>query len=66
MESFYYAFGERDLYVIAEAPDDVSMTAGLLTVSTLGGVATKTTVLLTAEEVDEAVKKTPMYRPPGQ
>jgi len=66
MEAFYYAFGERDLYVIAELPDNVSMAAIALTVSTIGGVATKTIVLLTPEEVDEAVKKTPLYRPPGQ
>jgi hypothetical protein len=29
-------------------------------------VRTRTIVLLTPEEVDQAVKKTPAYTPPGQ
>jgi uncharacterized protein with GYD domain len=66
LEAFYYAFGETDAYVIGEAPDNVSMAALALTVSASGVVTVKTTVLLTPEEVDEAVKKTPGYRPPGQ
>ena len=31
-----------------------------------GAVKVKTTVLLTAEEVDQATKTTVNYRPPGQ
>lgn len=66
LEAFYYAFGETDAYVIAEAPDNVSMAALALTINASGVAAVKTTVLLTPEEIDEAVKKTPSYRPPGQ
>lgn len=66
VEAFYYAFGETDLYVIAEFPDNVSMTAVALLVAASGAINIKTTVLITPEEVDEAVKKTPAYRPPGQ
>lgn len=66
LEAFYYAFGETDAYTIVEVPDNVSMAAIALTVSASGVVAVKTTVLLTPEEVDEAAKKTPSYRPPGQ
>jgi len=66
LEAFYYAFGETDAYVIAEAPDNVSMAALALTINASGVATVKTTVLLTPEEVDEAVKKTPSYRPPGQ
>src|SRR5262249_44128947 len=66
LEAFYYAFGETDAYVILDVPDNASMTAIALTVSASGAVAVKTTVLLTPEEVDESVKKTPSYRPPGQ
>jgi uncharacterized protein with GYD domain len=65
VEAFYYAFGETDLFVIAELPDNVSMTAVALMVAASGAIAIKTTVLLTPEEVDEAAKKTPVYRPPG-
>ena len=66
MEAFYFAFGETDAFVIAEVPDQVSMAALALTISASGAVATRTTVLMTAEEVDAATKKTPSYRAPGQ
>ena len=66
LEAFYYAFGETDLYVIADAPDNASMAAIALTVSATGTVTVKTTVLMTPEEVDEAAKKSPSYRAPGQ
>jgi len=66
LESFYYAFGETDAYLIIEVPDNASMAAIALTVNASGTATVKTTVLLTPEEVDEAVKKTPNYRPPGQ
>ncbi len=51
---------------MAEVPDNASMAAIALTVSASGAVTVKTTVLLTPEEIDEAAKKTPSYRPPGQ
>ena len=66
MEAFYFAFGESDAYVVAEVPDQVSMSALALTINASGAVKTKTTVLLSAEEVDMAVKKSPSYRAPGQ
>jgi uncharacterized protein with GYD domain len=66
VEAFYYAFGETDVYVIAELPDNVSMAALALTVSASGAVTAKTTVLMTPQEIDEAAKKTPSYRAPGQ
>jgi len=66
MEAFYFAFGETDAYVVAEVPDQVSMAALALTISASGAVATRTTVLMTAEEIDAATKKTPSYRAPGQ
>ncbi len=66
MEAFYFAFGETDAYVVAEVPDQVSMAALSLTISASGAVATRTTVLMTAEEVDAATRKTPSYRAPGR
>jgi uncharacterized protein with GYD domain len=65
VEAFYYAFGETDLFVIADLPDNESMTAVALMVAASGAIAIKTTVLLTPEQVDEAAKKTPIYQPPG-
>jgi uncharacterized protein with GYD domain len=66
LESFYYAFGETDLFVIMDMPDNASMAAVALTVAASGIINLKTTVLMTPEELDNAAKKTPNYRPPGK
>lgn len=65
LESFHFAFGERDAYVIAELPDNETATAIALAVNASGAVNIKTTVLLTPEEVDEAARRSVDYRPPG-
>jgi len=65
LETFYYAFGETDLYVIADLPDNASMAAISLMVAASGVINLKTTVLMTPEDLDNAAKKTPIYRPPG-
>lgn len=66
VEAFYYAFGETDVFVIADLPDNAAAAALSLNVNATGAVAVKVTVLLAAEEIDEATKKTVNYRPPGQ
>lgn len=65
LESFYFALGDRDAYVICDIPDTESVTAVALTVNASGAVKVKTVVLLTAEEVDAAAKRSVDYRPPG-
>lgn len=65
LEAFYFAFGEADAFIIAELPDHASAAALSLTVNAAGGATTKTTVLLTPEDLDAASKKTVDYRPPG-
>ena len=65
MESFYYAFGDSDLYVIADLPDDEAATALSLRVSAAGAIGVKTTVLITPESIDEAAKRSVNYQPPG-
>ena len=66
VESFYYAFGDTDVYVVADVPDNVSAAALSLTVSASGTVTSKVRVLLTPEEVDRATKKSPAYSAPGR
>ena len=66
MEAFYFAFGEHDAYVIVDAPDHAAMAAASLAINASGAVHTKTVVLLTADEIDQAIKKTVTYRAPGQ
>ncbi len=66
VEAFYYAFGDTDLFVIADVPDNVTAAALSLTVNAAGAATCRVTVLLTPEEIDAAAKKSPSYRPPGQ
>jgi uncharacterized protein with GYD domain len=65
LESFYFAFGDRDAYVVVDVPDTETAAAIALTVNASGGVSVRTTVLLTPEEVDAAAKRSIDYRPPG-
>ncbi len=65
LESFYFAFGNTDVYAIADFPDNVSAAAAAVTVSAGGGATARTVVLLTAEEADAAAAKKTTYRPPG-
>jgi uncharacterized protein with GYD domain len=66
MEAFYYAFGDDDAYVIFDAPDNVSVAAASMAVCASGVVTARTTVLMTAEEMDAATKKSSKYSPPGK
>ena len=66
VEAFYFAFGDEDVYIIADVPDNATMTAIALAVNASGAVKVKTTVLLSTEEVDQATKLTVNYRAPGR
>lgn len=66
IEAFYYAFGEDDVVLILDLPDNVTAASLSLTVSASGLVRTRTTPLLTIEEADHAVGKSVSYRPPGR
>ena len=65
LESFYFAFGENDFYIIVDLPDNVSTTAISFAGNVSGTFRIKTVVLLTPEEIDQAVKKSVDFRPPG-
>ena len=65
LESFYFAFGERDAYVTVDLPDDESAAAVALTVNAAGGATTTTRALLTVEQFDDAAKRSVDYTPPG-
>lgn len=65
LESFYFAFGDRDAYVILDLPDNESAAAVALTVNAAGGATVRTVVLLTPDEVDAAAERSVDYRPPG-
>jgi uncharacterized protein with GYD domain len=66
MEAFYYAFGSDDVFVLVDLPDDVTAAAVGLRVNASGLVRISMTVLLTAEDIDAASKKSVSYRAPGE
>jgi uncharacterized protein with GYD domain len=66
LELLHFCFGEEDLIVILDLPDNVSAAAASLTASASGLVRCRTTPLLTVEEVDKALAKNPNYRAPGR
>ncbi len=68
LEAFYFAFGEHDAVVLLDLPDNEAAAAVALSADAAGGASTKTTVLLTPEEVDDAAERSRDsvdYRPPG-
>ena len=65
LEGFYFAFGESDAIVIVDAPDHATIASASLAINASGAVHTKTVVLLTPEEIDQASKKSTTYKAPG-
>lgn len=65
LEAFYFGFGQDDVYVVFDVPDNVSAAAASLIVNASGAVQSRTVVLLTPEDMDAATRKTVDYRPPG-
>ena len=65
LESFYFGFGGDDFYITVDLPDNQAAAAVAMIVAASGGVNARTVVLLTPEDVDEAVKLSPSYRAPG-
>jgi uncharacterized protein with GYD domain len=68
IEGYWYAFGEYDVVVVFQGPDNVSAAAGAIAAAAGGAVkAIKTTPLMTVEEGIAAMRKAAEagYRPPS-
>ena len=70
MVSAWMAFGEDDIVVIADMPDDESMAGVALAVSSTGSIVSgKTTKLLMMDQAVESMKKAKAvlttYKPPA-
>jgi uncharacterized protein with GYD domain len=65
LETFYFAFGDVDAYVVVDLPDDETAAAVSLAVTASGRVNVRTTKLLTAAQIDGALGKDAPFRPPG-
>ncbi|HKH73310.1 MAG TPA: GYD domain-containing protein [Vicinamibacterales bacterium] len=65
LESFYFAYGDDDAFIVADLPDATTGLAISLTVNASGAVRLSTLPLITPEELDAASKKSLEYRAPG-
>lgn len=65
LDCAYYAFGEFDIDGICDFPDVASATAISLMINATGAVTIHLTPLMTVEDVDAAMTKSPSYRQPG-
>ena len=66
LECIYYAFGETDVLGVFDIPDQSGAVALSLMINSSGAVDLHLTPLMTPEDLDAAVSKTPSYRAPGQ
>ncbi|MFF2082812.1 GYD domain-containing protein [Nocardia sp. NPDC058176] len=65
VESCYFAFGEDDLFVIGDVPDEVAAAALAIRTAAAGAAVSHTVGLLTSAQVDAAVALDVTYRPPA-
>jgi len=64
LEAFYFAFGGDDFAIILDLPSNVDMAATAIVAQASGTVKSRVTVLMTPEEVDQAVEREVDFRPP--
>ncbi len=66
VESFHFAFGADDAYVVVDMPDNVAAAAVAMAVSSTGLVGCRIVVLLTPGEIDRAAELHVDYVAPGK
>ncbi len=65
LDAMYFCLGEHDLVLISDMPDHVGVAALCAAVCASGVARTKTTVLLSVEDMDQALSRTVEYTAPG-
>ena len=65
LESFYYAFGETDLYWICDLPSHADAVAVSMAVNGARGAQLTTVPLIDVDDMDAGVTKAVTYRPPN-
>jgi uncharacterized protein with GYD domain len=67
LEAIYFAFGDADFYIIFDVPDNISAAALSMVANQSRFITSKIIVLMTADEMDQAIKKTKTieFLPPG-
>jgi uncharacterized protein with GYD domain len=65
VESFYFAYGGDDAFVIVDVPSEAAGLALSLAVNASGTVTLDMVPLITPKQMDDAAKVTVKYRAPG-
>ena len=65
LDVFYFAFGSDDFFIILDLPGNIDMAAISIVAQASGMVKSRVTVLMTPEDVDQAVKKKVDFHPPS-
>lgn len=64
LECFYFAFGEIDAFIVVDLPDNATVAAVQMAVNGTGTISSRTVVLLTPSEMDEAAQRDVLFHPP--
>lgn len=57
IESFYYALGSDDAFIVCDLPDNVAAAGTAIAAGASGVVVSRMVPLLTADEIDQAVSQ---------
>lgn len=57
LRTCYWSFGDDDIVVVFDLPDDIGAAAAAIANALAGRARTSTSRLLTAEEIDEALRR---------
>lgn len=64
LEAFYFTFGGDDFVIILDFPSNKDMAAAAIVAQASGTVKSRVTVLMTPEDVDQAVQRKVDFHPP--
>jgi uncharacterized protein with GYD domain len=64
LECFYFALGDTDAFIVADLPDNATVAAVQMAVNGSGTISSRTVVLLTPSEIDEAAKRDVPFHSP--
>lgn len=65
VDSFYFALGQDDCFVVCDLPDNVAAAATGMTAAASGMLVSRMVPLLTPEEVDRAAAQKLQFDAPG-
>jgi uncharacterized protein with GYD domain len=64
LETFYFAFGSDDFIIILDLPSNIDMAATAIVAQASGKMQSRVTILMTPEDVDQAVERKVDFHPP--